>query len=209
MDNKNAYRAASGTVIVIILIAIILGVGVYLWQKSIATSEKEEAPQEIADVEIKADQAPEKKTDEEKPSEEKDGWTTFKEGGGGFRFEYPSNWEYEETEAGVKKTVSFKDPGNDYYIVFSFSTMPNQGGMTAEQWWEEAGKTSPYKQVSTVKIAGFQALKLEAQETEAGPRFVFVTASQGGVIVDISTTGLSEKVLNKILDSFELSKLID
>lgn len=202
------HKTTSKTLIIVALIALILIGEACIWEKSIK-KEQQTTQKEQEAIEPAKDQIP-KLDEEEKTKEtaEDDNWTTFKQDSG-FRFQYPSNWEYEETLVGVKKTVTFKDKKNgsptSSYIVFSFSTMPNQGGMTAEQWWEEAGKTSPYKKTGTAEIAGFQALKLEASETEAGPRFVFVTASQGGIIADISTVGLSEEILNKILDSFELS----
>lgn len=121
---------------------------------------------------------------------------------------YPKEWQVETESVGLASIVNLRDlengsPGNNY-IVFSIVVIPNQGGLTLEQWYQEMSKQSGYKKAGTTSIAGFGAFKLEVQESEAGSRYAFFThEGTGGWIFDIQTVGLDEETINLILSTFE------
>jgi len=127
----------------------------------------------------------------------------------GFEFKHPGSWQLskEDNNAASFKDTKTGNAGNDY-LVFSISYLPNQGGLALNEWWAEYSKNTPYKKEIQLSIADFNAYKLVAAETEAGPRYVFVTGSrsEGGFIIDISTTGLRQDVINQILSTFKFTQ---
>ena len=137
-------------------------------------------------------------------------WTFYQDYEFEFEFYYPADWEVEYDYAGVRATTIFKDleggyEGNDYQV-FTIVTMPNQGGLTLEDWWgEQEAQGSLYEKTAETEIAGLEAYQLEpATATEAGPRYIFMTLpGEGGDIYDISTTGLSDELIDEILVDFE------
>ena len=126
-----------------------------------------------------------------------------------FGFKHPKTWELESEKTGTQNFVSFKDeqfgyPGNGY-LVFSITWGPNQAGLTLDRWWELQTTRTSYRKDSETKIGDFRAFKLILPASEAGPRYIFMTKEKGGYLYDISTAGLSGKIIDEILNSFELA----
>ena len=122
----------------------------------------------------------------------------------GMRFEYPDTWQVKTGTSGVRTTATFVVPENpdDFYgEVFMVSYAPNQGGLTLEEWWSEASKSDRYQKSSETTIAGFSAYVLALPETDAPPRYIFITKSRapGGWIYDITARGENVK---KVLATF-------
>lgn len=123
-----------------------------------------------------------------------------------FELTHPANWQSEVEQNGVRTTVSFQD--NDQ-LVFSVAVLPNQGGITLEDWSTEIINQSRYERTDTVSISGLTAYKLMLPESEAGPRYLFVTpfssGRAGSKMFDISTMGLDQSSIDEVLSTFTVT----
>lgn len=125
------------------------------------------------------------------------------------QFMYPDNWQVGTKTVGVGTVVTFvvpKKSADDLHseTLILFYT-PNQGGLTLEEWWSEASKSDRYQKTRETTIAGFSTYVLTLPETDAPPRYIFVTKSRtsGGWIFDITARGES---VNKVLATFKATK---
>ncbi len=206
---KICHGAIWFPVLIIFVIAIAL-VGVYWWSRYGSPSEKvcsQEAKlcpdgsyvgRMPPDCEFAVCPAPQ--------GEETADWQIYRSAF--FEFKHPRTWQKEGEETGLINIVSFKDeefgyPGNGF-LVFSVAFASNQAGLTLEEFWQQESEDSIYKEDSQVQIGGFEAYKLIAPNTEAGPRYIFITEEKGGYIYDIFTTALEEETINLIFSSFKL-----
>jgi len=124
-----------------------------------------------------------------------------------FQFTYPKDWQSSVSSSGVKKTVTLKDFRQGYegssYVVATLSYAPNQGGVSLAEWTAEITRAGNWK-VSAAQIAGLEANKLTMSESEAGPRYLFISADKK-TMYDWQFVGVSSAVIDKTISSFILN----
>lgn len=154
--------------------------------------------------------------------ESQEEWKTYRDeqtagfGLSGYEFKYPAAWEVfvETLEAGSSVVLRYKVSklAGDRYPAFYVKSMSNQGGLTLEQWWEEAKDRRIYsysvrEKVGTTKVAGIEAYEFKSGEMGAGSSYVFIYGSEArsGWIFDIATGSEAQKeTIDRIVESFKL-----
>jgi hypothetical protein len=133
--------------------------------------------------------------------EEMRGWATHE--GAGLQFNYPAEWKLNLVDEGVRMTVyttdiENPDPTAPFGGVFSVTYVPNQGGLTLEEWWEQPGNTGRYIKTGETTIAGYPAYRALVNASDDPEHIIFVTHPKDAMsyIVDITIVAKhSEEVL--------------
>jgi len=207
-------KGISSIVIILIIIGVfVIAGGVWYWQ-----SQKEKPVACTQDTKLCPDGSYVSRTGPNcefaacpEAKDETANWKTYRNEEYGFEVKYPNDWQItEDRQSGVMNIISFRgvpgSPGDNLSIAF----MPNQGGITIDEWWAEKSKNSDFKKTGETKIAGRKALELNIPETvppafdrAEGSRYIFISQDRDGSIFQITISWLTKDLTNQILSTFK------
>ncbi|MFA4880845.1 MAG: hypothetical protein WC650_04465 [Candidatus Doudnabacteria bacterium] len=146
-------------------------------------------------------------------------WQTYQDPQNLFFIRVPSNFTLiSDTQSGVTHKVTFEVPnscpediieGYCFPQIITIKYLYNQGGLTAEEWFSEAGKN--FEVTGNQEIAGYEALVAIPSETEGyATRYVFTAGNllpnnTRQYIFDLSvSSGIEDFLRDQILATFQI-----
>jgi len=153
------------------------------------------------------------------PEEDEEAWQDYQDPEGKFSLMIPPDFAVNrEEQNGPVSEVTLSGPEDcpaDAFYCFSrminIRCLYNQGGLTAEDWFSEAGAS--YEVTGNIEIAGQNAIIAMPRETEGfATRYVFTAGSllPNGTpryIFDLMIySGISEESFERIIESFTVEE---
>lgn len=146
-------------------------------------------------------------------------WQTYQDPQNLFSIRVPNNFtSISDTQSGVTHEVTLEVPnscpedlieGYCFPQIITVKYLYNQGGLTAEEWFSEAGKY--FEVTGNREIAGYEALVATPRETEGyATRYVFTAGNSlpnntHQYIFDLSvSSGIEDSLRDQILATFQI-----
>ncbi|MDP4008710.1 MAG: hypothetical protein Q8P68_05970 [Candidatus Peregrinibacteria bacterium] len=134
-------------------------------------------------------------------------WESYN--GSNFNVNYPAYLSQTIESEGVRTTVYFQSEitTQNYEELLSIASMPNQGGLTLDEWTDEVLSQSSWIKQGSIQISGQTAYNLILPETDAGSRYVFLS-KDSRTIFDMTVQHFDGETTDLIISSFELIEFV-